>query len=133
MERKFKVKVDGKSYDVQVEDITEGTSLLFPDAGSMQVPAPAQSAPAAAAASSAASAPAGADAGPGDEVSPLAGVVRGVHVNVGQSVSEGDKIITLEAMKMKTVVVAHRSGKVSNVAVKDGDAVDTGQVLLTIE
>jgi biotin carboxyl carrier protein len=87
---------------------------------------PAPSAPAAPAE------PTGGEAGPGDETSPLAGVVVSVDVNIGQAVNEGDKLITLEAMKMKTIVVAHRSGKITNIAVKAGDAVDAGQTLVTI-
>ncbi|MCB1822417.1 MAG: biotin/lipoyl-binding protein, partial [Candidatus Competibacteraceae bacterium] len=53
-------------------------------------------------------------------------------VNVGQAVSEGDKLVSLEAMKMVTHVVARHGGKVTNIAVKPGDPVDAGQVLLTI-
>lgn len=129
MERTFKITVDGRQYTVTVEDMTEGSSLIMPDQGSMSVPA-AASAPAPAAAAPAQSAPA---SGPGDEVSPLAGVVNSIEVSVGQSVSEGDKVATIEAMKMKTAINAHRSGKVSNIHVKVGDAVDVGQPLLTIE
>ncbi len=55
-----------------------------------------------------------------------------VHVNVGQVVNEGDKLISLEAMKMVTHVVARRGGKVTSIAVKPGDPVDAGQVLLSI-
>ena len=128
MERTFKITVDGRQYTVTVEDMTEGSSLIMPDQGSMSVPAAAPApAPTAAPAESA---PA---SGPGDEVSPLAGVVNSIEVSVGQSVSEGDKVATIEAMKMKTAINAHRSGKVSNIHVKVGDAVDVGQPLLTIE
>jgi biotin carboxyl carrier protein len=38
----------------------------------------------------------------------------------------------IEAMKMKTVVSAHKQGKVSNIAVKVGDAVEAGQPVVTI-
>ena len=133
MEKKFRITVDGRQYDVTVEDLSEGSSLIFPEPGDMKVAAPAPAAPAPAPAPAAAPGPAsGAAAGPGDEVSPLAGVVVSVDVTMGQAVNEGDKIATLEAMKMKTVVTAHRSGKVTNIAVKAGDAVDAGQVLLSI-
>jgi biotin carboxyl carrier protein len=125
MEKKFKITVDGRSYNVTVEDLTEGSSLIFPEPGSMSIPEP----PAAPAAPSA---PPPAQAGAGDEVSPLAGVVRSIEVSVGQEVKEGDKLLILEAMKMKTVVIAHYAGKVKNIAVKSGDAVEAGQVLLTI-
>ncbi|MFZ1860692.1 MAG: biotin/lipoyl-containing protein, partial [Candidatus Competibacter sp.] len=65
-------------------------------------------------------------------VAPLGGVVQTVHVSVGQVVNEGDKLVSLEAMKMITHVMAKRGGKVTSIAVKSGDPVDAGQVLLTI-
>ncbi|MDQ5908138.1 MAG: glutaconyl-CoA/methylmalonyl-CoA decarboxylase subunit gamma, partial [Pseudomonadota bacterium] len=66
------------------------------------------------------------------ELAPLGGVVQTIHINVGQAVNEGDKLVSLEAMKMVTHVVAKRGGKVISIAVKPGDPVDAGQVLLTI-
>lgn len=123
MEKKFRITVDGRPYIVTVEDISEGGSLIFPEPGSMHVPtphAPPREAPAVAAAE------------PGDEISPLAGVIHSIDVAVGQSVQEGDKIASLEAMKMVTQVFARRAGKVTRILVKPGDAVAAGQVLLTI-
>jgi len=128
VQRKFKINVDGRPYTVTVEEITEGSNLIFPEPGSMNVPEPAAApAPTPAAAPSATPA-----AGPGDELSPLAGVVQTVLVQVGQEVKEGDKLIAVEAMKMVTHIFAHRNGKVTTIAVKAGDAVDVGQVVLTI-
>ena len=131
MEKRFRITVDGRQYDVTVEDLSEGSSMLIPEPGDMQVPVSKPMTPPPATPAPAASPTPGA-AEPGDEVSPLAGVVVSVDVTVGQAVNENDKIVTLEAMKMKTVVTAHRSGKVTHIAVKAGDAVDAGQVLLTI-
>lgn len=126
MQKKLRVTVDGKSYDVTVEDLTAGSGNLYPEPGmsaaAMETPAPspvAQPAPAAGGAG-------------GEEVAPLSGVVVSVDVTVGQDVNEGDKIATLEAMKMKTVVVAHRSGKVTAILVKDGDGIEAGEPILTI-
>ncbi|HRK96452.1 MAG TPA: biotin/lipoyl-binding protein, partial [Rhodospirillales bacterium] len=67
-----------------------------------------------------------------DKLAPLGGVILEVAVKVGDSVKTGDKVAVIEAMKMKTVVSAHKDGTVSSVAVKEGDAVDAGQVLLSI-
>ena len=131
MEKKFRITVEGKQYVVTVEDISaEGTQSMYPEPGGIMsaaatVAAPAPVAPAPAAGPVAA-------AGPGDEVAPLGGVVQTVHVSVGQAVNEGDKLVSLEAMKMVTHVVAKRGGKVTSIAVKPGDPVDAGQVLLTI-
>ena len=131
MQRKFRITVENKTYDVTVEDIADDGGTLYPSPGLMTAAtAPAEAAEAAPAPSAA---PATAAAGPGDEVSPLAGVVVSLEVAVGQSVNEGDKIATIEAMKMKTAVVAHRAGSVTNIAVKPGDGVEAGQVLMTIQ
>jgi len=134
MEKKFRITVEGKQYIVAVEDIsTDGSQTMYPDPGSMSVAPAAVTAPVSpatpAAAPPRAAAPA---AGAGDEVAPLGGVVQTIHVNTGQVVNEGDKLVSLEAMKMVTHVVAKRGGKITSIAVKPGDPVDAGQVLLTI-
>ena len=127
MERKFRITVEDRQYVVSVEEITEEGNITIPEPGSMRIPeTPAPAAPAAPLASTP-------EAGPGDEVSPLAGVVQTVDVNDGQSVAVGDRLLSLEAMKMTTVVTAKRAGSVKNIRVKPGDAVEAGQPLLTIE
>ncbi|HPE72483.1 MAG TPA: biotin/lipoyl-binding protein [Candidatus Competibacter sp.] len=132
MEKKFRITVEGKQYIVAVEDITTGgTQGIYPEPGSMNI-APQPTAPVPTAPPPAASASPATAAGPGDEVAPLGGVVQTVHVSVGQVVNEGEKLVSLEAMKMVTHVVARRGGKVTSIAVKPGDPVDAGQVLLSI-
>ena len=125
MERRFRITVDGRHYDVTVEEITENAGRLIPDPGSMHVPQPP---PAAEPATTD-----GAGPKPGEEVSPLAGILHSVDVAVGQAVERGDKIASVEAMKMLTSVLAHGSGKVACILVKPGDPVDAGQPLMTIE
>ena len=51
---------------------------------------------------------------------------------VGAVVNEGDLVITLEAMKMYTAINAPRSGTITAIHVKVGDAVEEGQALYTI-
>ena len=133
MEKKFRITVEGKQYVVTVEDISaEGTQGMYPEPGGIMSAAAAAPVPAASTAAPSPAAGPAAAAGPGDEVAPLGGVVQTVHVSVGQAVNEGDKLVSLEAMKMVTHVVAKRGGKVVSIAVKPGDPVDAGQVLLTI-
>lgn len=137
MEKKFRITVEGKQYIVAVEDIsTDDSQTLYPSPGSMNMASPGVAIPATPATPAAVATPAApaapAAAGAGDEVAPLGGVVQEVHVSVGQAVSEGDKLVSLEAMKMVTPVMARRGGTVTNIAVKAGDPVDAGQVLLTI-
>jgi biotin carboxyl carrier protein len=129
MEKKFRITVDGKQYNVTVEDLSEWSSQLYPAPGSMTIPAPPPTAPAAAA-----SAPATAKgpAGAGDVTSTLGGVVESIAVSVGQAVNQGDKVVVIEAMKMKTPMIAHRAGNVTAIHVKAGDAVEAGQALLSI-
>jgi biotin carboxyl carrier protein len=132
MEKKFRITVEGKQYVVTVEDITtDSTQGFYQDTAVVATPpSVVAAAPVAGAPAPTASSPGA--AGPGDEVAPLGGVVQTVHVSVGQAVNEGDKLVSLEAMKMVTHVVARRGGKVLSIAVKPGDPVDAGQVLLTI-
>ena len=133
MEKKFRITVEGKQYTVTVEDITTDSAQgFYQDMAAVAPPAVVATAPAAAAAAPAAARPAPAAAGAGDEVAPLGGVVQAIHVNIGQVVNEGEKLVSLEAMKMVTHVVARRGGSVTSIAVKPGDPVDAGQVLLTI-
>ena len=128
MQRVFKIAVNGTNYDVVVEELTSVTSAIMPN----YTPAPATVSTAAAAPVAAPKAAAAAPAGAGDQCAQMGGVVSGVMVKEGQQVNEGDKIAELEAMKMKVPVMASRSGQVSKVCVAIGDAVEAGQVLLTI-
>ena len=50
----------------------------------------------------------------------------------GQQVDQGDKLVTLEAMKMNTVVSAPLIGNVSSIKVRANEAVQEGQVLLIL-
>lgn len=128
MEKKFRITVDGKQYSVTVEDLSEGSSQLYPAPGSMSIPTPPPAAPAAAAPAPVAKTAAGA----GDVTSTLGGVVESVAVSVGQAVNQGDKVAVIEAMKMKTPMIAHRAGNVTAIHVRAGDAVEAGQALLSI-
>ena len=62
----------------------------------------------------------------------MGGVVVEVCVKVGQAVAVGDRLLVLEAMKMKSPVMATRAGQVTRVLVAPGDPVEGGQPLVTI-
>ncbi len=64
--------------------------------------------------------------------SPLPGTIIEVHVKVGDSVRTGDKLITLEAMKMENIINSDKSGKVVAVKVNKGDAVMEGDILIEV-
>ena len=54
-------------------------------------------------------------------------------VEVGQSVSVGQVVCIIEAMKLMNEIESEVSGKVTQVCVKDGEAVEYGQVLMYVE
>ena len=125
--RKFNVNVNGKSYAVEVEEV--GGVATAPAA---VAPAPAAVAPAAPAAAAPAPAPAApAAAGKGDPVnSPMPGLVKKLCFANGATVEKGAEIITLEAMKMDTPVVAPKAGVITY-CINEGANVDTGALLCT--
>lgn len=63
---------------------------------------------------------------------PLPGVILNVHVREGDIVKIGDKLITLEAMKMENSVNADKEGKIVSIKVKQGDSVLEGDLLIEI-
>lgn len=134
--RRFRITVDGTPYEVMVEDLDGEAAAPAPAAPrpEMTTPVIAHAAvghPPPAPAASQAAAPAVA-AQPGDVASPLAGTVVRVDVAVGSTVTQGQTVLTLEAMKMNTAVTAPRSGQVSSIAVTPGQSVAEGHVLMTI-
>ena len=54
-------------------------------------------------------------------------------VTVGQSISKGDVVCIVEAMKMMNEIESEVSGKVVEICVEDGQPVEFGQVLMYIE
>ena len=64
--------------------------------------------------------------------SPITGKVLKVLCEKGQSISEGDTLLIIEAMKMENKIFASQSGVVASMKVKEGDAVTVGKELLTI-
>jgi biotin carboxyl carrier protein len=67
---------------------------------------------------------------PGAVLSPLAGKVVSLDVKVGETVTEGAQVVTIEAMKMNTYVFAPKSGRVVSIEAAPGDAVEEGACLL---
>jgi biotin carboxyl carrier protein len=137
MQKSFRITVDGRSYNVVVEDLDQSVAPAFvpagPHAASLPAAAVAVAAPAPAPAPAAAPAPATAAAGAGSIVAPLGGVVFSIDVPLGHQVAVGDRVATIEAMKMKTEVLSKLAGKVSHISAKANESVETGQVLMTIE
>lgn len=125
--KKLRVTVNGKSYDVVVEELESGGEPVVAAAPSA---AQLSASPVAAPAASESSRSAAHTAAAGDVPSPLAGRVVAVNCAVGDSVAAGATLITLEAMKMNTFVSAAAAGTVKAIYVKEGDAVEEGQSLV---
>ena len=107
----YKVKVNGKVYEVELESVSE-------KAGNIAAPA---------------AAPQPVASGSGNEQkAPMAGTILDVKVSVGQQVNAGDVLFILEAMKLENEVVAEFSGVVKSIAVAKGASVQNGQVLVVI-
>ena len=63
----------------------------------------------------------------------MGGTVVKWLVEIGATVAEGEALLVLEAMKMESTVVAHRSGTVGGLLVTPGDTVTVHSVVANIE
>ena len=71
-------------------------------------------------------------ANPKDVGANMPGMVVTVAVKVGDKIAKGQKLFTLEAMKMETTINSEVSGVVEKVLVKPGSRVEAGDLLLTL-
>jgi glutaconyl-CoA decarboxylase len=62
----------------------------------------------------------------------MPGKIWKLHVREGDSISEGQLALVLEAMKMENEIFSPASGKILQLNCKEGDSVNTGDVLLVI-
>jgi len=63
----------------------------------------------------------------------IPGNIREIYVKPGQHVKEGDKLLMLEAMKMKNILISQRTGVIKRISVEIGDMVYKGRLLIEIE
>lgn len=127
--RRFRVTVNGKQYEVEVEQVEEQESLSVPEVRTSAAAPPVQevSPPPPAVA------PAPVAAGEGQMVTaPLPGMVLDIKVAPGVPVRSGQVVAILEAMKMENEIVAPAAGTVGSVLVGKGSQVNAGDGLLTI-
>ena len=69
----------------------------------------------------------------GAVVAPMPGKIVTIMVKVGDTVTPGDPILILEAMKMQNEVDSPFSGKVKEILVREGESVDAHDVLVVVE
>ena len=120
----YKITVNGVAYDVTVEPVgaPAAAPAPAPAAAPASAPAPAE-APAAA--------PAGEPGGVRVEAA-VAGKIWKVVAAPGQALKAGDSIVILEAMKMEIPVVAPQDGTVAQIVLKEGDPVEVGDLIATM-
>ncbi len=144
----IRVKIQEKDYAVQISDLNARPVLATIDGQTFEVwpeeqasqPVPsALAAPVAvrtagekpAIVAAATPAPAVQNGNSGKAVTaPIPGVIVAISVKEGQSVTEGQELCTLEAMKMKNAIRSLRAGTIGAVKIAVGDHVRHGQVLL---
>ena len=127
-EREFTVEVNGKRFEVELEE-RGAPAIQVPEAGGDgggQRPPQATD-----------------DGGDDDGVdiaeggeavtAEMQGTILSVDVDEGDEVAAGDVVCVLEAMKMENDVVAERGGTVASVHVGEGDSVDMGDPLVVLE
>jgi acetyl-CoA/propionyl-CoA carboxylase biotin carboxyl carrier protein len=129
VERDYTVEVSGRRFDVKV-------------IGPPAAPGVNGAAPAAAAATGTGTRPrprraersggGGGGAGGDTLVSPLQGNMWKVLVEQGQTVEEGQLVCIIEAMKMENEITAHKAGVISELAVREGEAITSGATIAVI-
>ena len=127
--RKFRVRVNGEEYEVEVEEIQDGSEVSPVDVAPRPVPKPVPMAqpkaeppkPVPPIAEGAVELP-----------SPMPGVILDIKVNEGDRVEMGKAVVVLEAMKMENEIPAPVTGTVKSIRVSKGQSVNTGDVMAVI-
>ncbi|MCF0107926.1 MAG: acetyl-CoA carboxylase biotin carboxyl carrier protein subunit [Bacilli bacterium] len=112
----YKIKVNGKSYKVELEAIEEIKS---------EAPVMEKKEEAKASASA---------TGEGNKVlSPIQGTVINIKVNVGDKVKKGQVVCVVEAMKLENDVVSEFDGEVTQILVSKGSNVASKGALMIVK
>lgn len=119
--RRFLINVNGKSYEVEVEELG-GAPSVSEQQIVQPAPQPVQQVVTPQTLNTA-----------GEEVSaPMPGVILKLNVKEGDTVKSGDTLLILEAMKMENEIVSPIDGKVIRVLTSEGANVNTSDKLLII-
>ena len=117
--RNTTVEINGKRFDVAMW-VPEQSAVVVSGAAKAKKP------------TRSASSGAGGGAGSGQVTVPMQGTIVKVLVEVGQEVESGQAVCVLEAMKMENQILAEKTGKVTEIKVKAGDTVGSGDVVVVI-
>lgn len=127
----FRVVVNGNEYNVEIEELGGESSPQ------KSAPAPAPTPKAAAQpkptpkAQPTKAAPEAAAAG-GTVVAPMPGTILSVAVGIGESVTKGQTLLVLEAMKMENQIMAPADGVVKELNATQGESVNAGDILVVL-
>ncbi|HOL17484.1 MAG TPA: biotin/lipoyl-binding protein [Bacillota bacterium] len=136
--KKFKVTVDGQTFEVTVEEIDNQTAATVPlgqaetkIAPQVEKKSEAETSPAP---GKGEQRPPAASGGSGGTVvpAPMPGSIIDILVQAGDTVKDGQVLLILEAMKMENEITAPQAGTIVEVAVKKGDTVNTGDPLVVM-
>ncbi|HZJ57896.1 MAG TPA: biotin/lipoyl-containing protein [Clostridia bacterium] len=132
--RKFVINVNGKSYEVEVEEVGQGTTKPMPVSAApvsnpIATPAPAPKRTETPKPASGGAVPQGANT----IKAPMPGTILDIKVQTGDRVSKGQVLAILEAMKMENEIMSPGDGEIVSVQVAKGASVNAGDVLIAIQ
>lgn len=120
-------EVNGVSHTIKIESI-ENLALL-----ALEARQPAEGLPKPARPSKKFSSKSTASSGGAGEITtPIPGQIMSIHVNKGDKVRKGQKLLVLEAMKLENIISATSDGTVNDILVKEGEVVNQGQTLIIV-
>ena len=111
----YKIKVNGKSYRVELEAIEQIDSAPLEEKKKQESKKIIN------------------NSGAKEVVSPIQGQVTNIKVKVGDKVRKGDVFLIIEAMKLENEVVSPFEGEVSEILVTKGQNVKAKEAIITIE
>lgn len=130
--KKFKVTVNGKVYEVEVEEIKEKDEV----SNTVQMATWAQPKTThthtTVEPNPKAEAPSLTVKGSKVISAPMPGTILDVKIKEGDRVKRGDVVVILEAMKMENEIMAHEDGVIASIHVSKGSSVNTGDILVTM-
>ncbi len=149
MVKKFKVSVDGETFDVEVEEVKAQQVITHikksrnkteqPRKNDVVVEKPQEKQTVAAPVKTTISTPISTkttnthESSTNAVVAPLPGKILSINVEQGNSIKKGDALLVIEAMKMENEILAVANGKIKEIFVNKGDYVTTGQKLIELE
>lgn len=138
--KKYKITVNGKTYDVEVVDVSESEKAQVSQIPQIPLHSVKQSENKSSSVPKTESKQAQSHAAVSKEIidgatpvkAPMPGTILSINVKVGDKVEKGDTVIILEAMKMENEIATEISGTVKAINVAKGTAVVQGDTLIQI-